>query len=258
MTLLIAAVDAILCARMGSSRLPGKTLLPAVGKPMLQLTIERLQRSRRRGRLVVATSDQAEDDAIAKLCDRLDVPCYRGSADDVLDRVYRCACHYAMAHVAHFGADNPLIDPSLCDEIIGVYLSNLGRWDYVTNNCPPTYPDGQEVEVTLFAALETAWREATDPRHREHLLTFLWENPQRFRIHNVTHEPNLHHERWTLDFPEDYEFLRAVFEALYPTNQAFGMWDVIDYLDAHPELREINAIHRDYYPWVKSHASETR
>ena len=253
----ISAVDAILCARMGCSRLPGKALLPAAGKPMLELTIERLMCSRRLARLVVATSDQIEDDAIFKLCARLGVLSYRGSAEDLLDRVYQCARHYAMAHVAYFGADNPLIDPSLCDETIGVYLSNMGSWDYVTNNYPPTYPDGQEVEVTSFEALETAWREATDPRHREHLLTYLWENPQRFRIHNLTQTPNLHYERWTLDFPEDYEFLRIVFEALYPTKPAFGMWDVIDYLDRHPELRKINIMHRGYYPWLNSHLNQT-
>lgn len=102
----------------------------------------------------------------------------------------------------------------------------------MTNNRPPTYPDGQEVEITSFEALEAGWSRVTDQRRLEHLFTFLLENPQRFRVYNLTHQPNLHYERWTLDFPEEYEFLRAVFEALYPTNPAFGMWDVIRYLAA--------------------------
>lgn len=126
MTQSTSSVDAILCARMGSSRLPGKSLLPAVGKPILELTIERLRRSRHIARLVVATSDRTEDDVIADLCVRLDVPCFRGSAEELLDRAYWCARHYTTAHVGYFGADNPLIDLSLVDEIIGVYLSNLG------------------------------------------------------------------------------------------------------------------------------------
>jgi spore coat polysaccharide biosynthesis protein SpsF len=137
-----------------------------------------------------------------------------------------------MEHVGHFGADNPLIDPALCDAVIGIYLE--GGWDYVTNNLPPTVPDGEEVEVTSYAALDTAAREASDPRHREHLLTFLWEHPDRFRIRNVTREPSLHHERWTVDTPEDWELVRAVFDALDP---GFTIADVIAFLDEHPQLR---------------------
>ena len=255
MNLSRSTVDAILCARMGSSRLPGKIMLPVAGRPMLQFTIERLRHSSRIARLVVATSNRLEDDAVARLCDRLSVPCYRGSVDDVVDRVYRCARHYDMAHIAFFGGDNPLIDPSVCDEIIGVYLSSLGSYDYVTNNFPPTYPDGQEVEVTSFQTMKTVWLEAKGERQREHLLTVLWDNPQRFRIFNVTLQPNLHHERWTLDFPEDYKFLNSVVESLYPTNPMFGMQDVIDYLNKHPELREINAMHSGYYPWLEPRPS---
>lgn len=137
-----------------------------------------------------------------------------------------------------------------------MYVDNLGKWDYVTNNYPPSYPDGEEVEIISLEVLDTAWREATDVYYRKYLLTYLWENAQRFRIRNVAHEPNLHQERWTLDFQADYELLRSLFEALYPVNPLFGMEDIIEYLDAHPELRRINAMHRDYYPWLRRESKE--
>lgn len=252
-------VDAILCARVGSSRLPRKILLPVVGKPILQLTLERLRYSRQIARLVVATTVQEEDDEVAHLCDRLSLQCYRGSAEDVLDRVYSCARHYGMQHIAHFGADNPLIDPNLCDDVIGVYIEKSGGWDCVTNNRIqdqlPTYPDGQEVEVISFAALETVWREEKNPRRREHLLSFLRENPQRFRIRKLNHVPDLHHERWTLDYPEDYEFLCVVFENLYPHSPWFSMRDIITFLDENPHVRKINAMHVGY-TWYKGHPQQ--
>lgn len=226
-------IDAVVRARMASARLPGKTLLEAGGKTMLEHTLERLGRAALIERIVVATTNLPEDDVIAAACERIDVGCFRGSADDVLGRVRAAA--EGMAHVGHFGADNPLIDPALCDDVIRVYLE--GGWDYVTNNMPPTFPDGQEVEVTSFAALEIAAREATDPRHREHLLTFLWEHPDRFAIRNVTREPSQHDERWTLDTPEDWVLIRAVFAELYPERPAFGIDDVIAFLDERPHLR---------------------
>jgi spore coat polysaccharide biosynthesis protein SpsF len=243
-------VDAVVCARTASTRLPGKTLLRAAGKTMLEHALERLGRSGAIRRVVVATTDLRNDDAIAALCRSLETPVFRGSAEDVVGRVRACAAEFGMEHVAHFGADNPLVDPAVCDQVIGIYLE--GGWDYVTNNYPPTWPDGLEVEVTSRETLETLAREATGPRRREHLLTFVWENPDRFRIRNVTREPNLHHERWTLDTPEDWELVRSVFERLYPDNPSFGMNDILALLDADPELRTINAAHRDDYEWLRS------
>ena len=228
---------------MGSCGLEGKVLLPLAGKSALELTIERLLRSRRIDRLVVATSSLDQDEPVAEACARLGVPCFRGSADDVLDRVYRCAARFDMDHVAHFGADNPLIDPELCDEIIDLYLAGVGRWDYVSNNRPPTFPDGQEVEITSFDALEAAWHETDGPRRLACMFRYLAERPERFSIHNVTHDPDLHHERWTLDYQEDYEFLQALLERLYASNPAFGFRDVIRHLDERPALRRINAMH---------------
>lgn len=219
---------------MESTRLPGKALLRAAGKTMLEHTVERLSRSRRIDRIVVATTREPADDAIADVCSSIGVDCFRGSADDVLGRVFACASECGMTDVAHFGADNPLIDPAICDEVIGVYLD--GGWEYVTNNFPPSYPDGEEVEVTSFPALERVEREATKPHQREHFLTYIWENPQSFLIRNVTHEPNLHHLRWTLDTPQDWDVVGRVFEQLYGENPTFGVADIVA-LSAASEVR---------------------
>lgn len=231
------SIDAVVRARVASTRLPDKTLLRAAGKTMLEHTLERVARASFVDRVVVATTDDPADDAIAGLCAAAGVPCFRGSADDVLGRVHACAAEHGMTAVAHFGADNPLLDPAVCDEVLAVFAA--GGWDYVTNNMPPTFPDGQEVEVTSFAALETAAREATEPRHREHLLTYIWDDPGRFRIRNVEHDPDLHHVRLTLDTPEDWRVVHEVIETLAPRDPAFGLDAVLALLEERPELRHV-------------------
>lgn len=220
--------------------------------------MERLRRARLLKRIVVATSDEAADDAIADLCDREDFLCFRGSNEDVLDRYYRCAKAYGMAHVAVIYGDNPLLDPGVCDEAIAFYLKHLADYDYVSNCRPSTYPDGQEIEICSFEALETAWQEANKLFQREHVTPFVWDQPERFRCFNLTMEPDLNRrERWTLDYPEDYKFLRAVYEGLYPQKQDFSMWELIEFLGAHPDLRKINGMHGDY-TWFTLYADELK
>jgi spore coat polysaccharide biosynthesis protein SpsF len=251
-------IDAILRARMQSSRLSGKVLMPAAGKPLLLHLVERLRRTRLLKRVVVATSEAAVDDAIAGLCAREDILCFRGSNEDVLDRYYRCAKAYGMAHIAVLYADNPLLDPGVCDESVAFYLEHLDAYDYVSNCRPSTYPDGQEIEMCSFEALQTAWKEAGKPFQREHVTPFIWDQPERFRCFNLTMEPNLNHrERWTLDYPEDYEFILAVFEGLYPVKPDFSMWDLITFLDAHPDLRKTNAMHGGS-TWFTGHEDELK
>lgn len=234
---------------MDAERLPGKALLEAGGRTMLAQVVKRLRAASSIGEIAVATTADAADDAIAAECDRLGVPCFRGSVDDVLGRVTECARHFRLGDIAHFGADNPLIDPAVCDHVVGAYVAADRHLDYVTNNMPPTFPDGLEVEVTSAATLPRCAEEASDPRHREHMLSYIWENPDSFAKLNVRHEPNLHHERWTLDFPEDWELVRTLIDALSPANPVFGMEEILAYLDTHPELRELNAARRGDYAW---------
>ncbi|PYO46595.1 MAG: hypothetical protein DMD72_12390 [Gemmatimonadetes bacterium] len=247
-------MDAILRARMRGSRLPGKVMLPVLGRPLLSLNIERIRRARTVDRLIVATGEAPEDDAIAALCRDEGVAVFRGSEADVLDRIYQCASRFELAAFAKFCADNPLIDPAVIDQVIGAWLAQPEAYDYLSNNHPPTWQDGQELEVIRTTALEHAWREARLAFQREHVTPFLWDQPQRFRVGNVARADDrwYHEYRWTLDYPEDYEFIRQVCEILYPRKPDFGTEDLMALLREYPEIHRLNAS-RAGYVWYRAH-----
>lgn len=247
-------------ARMASTRLPGKVLLPLAGKPLLVRMVERVQAADLSGTVIVATSVNPEDDVLAALCRDEDLLCYRGDPEDVLDRHYRAGQALEATTVIKIPSDVPLIDPRVIDLVISYYLSHAGDFDFVSNLHPATYPDGNDVEIMTMPALETAWREATRPLEREHTTPFLWENPGRFRVGNVTWESGLDYSmshRWTIDYPADYDFIRAVYEALYSPDRHFSLEDILAYLEAHPEVAAINA---DYagVNWYRHHLDELR
>lgn len=232
-------------ARLGSTRLPAKVLKDLGGKPLLARMLERLQRVRTRSRVIVATTTDPADDPIVTLCDRLGVEVFRGHPTDLLDRHYRAAAAADAGIVAKIPSDCPLIDPEIVDRVFARFAA--GDSDYVSNLHPASWPDGNDVEVMRFAALETAWREAALDMEREHTTPFLWERPERFRLANVAwdgaeacRDCSLTH-RWTLDYPEDYEFIRRVFETLYPINPDFGCRDILRLVGDRPELAAINA-----------------
>jgi len=252
-------MDAILQARTASTRLPGKVLMPILGRPILSYHIERIRRATTIDRLVVATTENREDEAIQRLCESEGVAVFRGSEDDVLDRIYRCARLHKMGAVATLAADNPLIDPAVLDLVIGFFLAHRGDYDFVSNIQPPTWQDGQEVEVVLTDALEVAWREARKPFRREHVTPFIWDQPERFRLGRVTREDDRWYRdyRWTLDYPEDYEFIRRVYEELYPAKPDFGTADVMDLLRRKPDIAALNARHAGY-AWYHNHPGELR
>lgn len=252
-------VDAVLQARMRSRRMTGKVLAPVLGRPLLSLLLERLRRCRTVGRLVVATTVDPADDAIAALCGAERVPVFRGDDEDVLDRLYQCGRRYGMRALARFTGDNPLIDPAVADRVIGFYLAHEDAYDYVSNNHPPTWPDGFEVEVVSLEALERAWREADKPFQREHATPYIWDQPGLFRVGNVAlPDDRLYREtRWTIDHPEDYAFVRRIFEELYPGTPAFGMEDVLALLRRCPEIRALNA-HLGSDIWYQHHLDDLR
>jgi spore coat polysaccharide biosynthesis protein SpsF len=229
----------ILQARVSSTRLPGKVLEPILGQPMLARQIERLARCQAIDRLIVATSRDASDDAIADLCRELGVECFRGSLDDVLDRFYQAAIHHAPEHVVRLTGDCPLADPALIDALIRFHLAEDS--DYTSNCHEPSLPDGLDAEVMRMAALATAWREARLPSEREHVTPFIRNHPQRFRIRLWKHPVDLSAHRWTVDEAADLAFVRAVYAALYPRDPAFGMQDVLDLIAQKPELAALNA-----------------
>lgn len=251
----------VLQARTGSTRLPGKVLMPLAGAPLLERMLERVHAAATPFETVVATTTLDEDESVRRLCRTLGVRCFSGHPDDLLDRHYRAALDARADVVVKIPTDCPLIDPHVIDRVMQAMLEAAPFCDYVSNLHPATYPDGQDVEAMTFDALAVAWREAVRPMEREHTTPFLWERPERFRLGNVIWERNLDYSmshRWTIDYPEDYAFLAAVYDRLYDARRpAFGIDDVLALLEREPEIAAINA-HLAGVNWYRNHLDELR
>ena len=217
---------------MGSTRLPGKVLKDIAGRPMLSYQMERLRRVTRAERIVVATTDQPADDAIARFCQKEKIACVRGSEHDVLARYQLAIERFPADIMVRITADCPLIDPAIVDEAIAAYEP-----DYVSNMLEKTYPYGMAVEVFSAQALREAHREAKDPAEREHVTPFIYRHPERYRLKSLTMAPNLSHHRWTVDTPEDFELVSRLLKTLKPH---FTLQDVLAVLDEHPDWCAIN------------------
>lgn len=231
-------------ARMGSARLPGKVLKKVLNKELLFYEAERIKRAKKVDDVVVITSINEDDNLIYDLCQKNNIKCYRGSENDLLDRHYQAAKIYQADFAVKVPSDCPLTDPNIIDEVINLWLNNQDKYDYVSNYHPPTFPDGLDVEGCPFSILETAWKEAKETHEREHTFPFIWDNPQRFRIGNIINpRGNMFlTERWTLDYPEDYDFIKTVIEEL-KDRPDFLIDDVSDLLKRKPEIKEINKKH---------------
>jgi spore coat polysaccharide biosynthesis protein SpsF len=233
-------VLAVLQARMSSSRLPGKVLAQILSRPMIALQIERLRRARRLTDLVVATSRGAEDDAIAACCQEIGAGCYRGPLDDVLARFTGAlAAAGTPKTFLRLTADCPLADWTLVDRCIEAHEISGADLTYTSEGW--TFPKGLDVEVVETAALLAADREARDPYEREHVTPFIYRHRERFALHSLTRDPPLRY-RWTVDTPEDFEFVSAVYEALYPGKPDFTSEDVLAWQAEHPDRVLINDI----------------
>lgn len=228
-------IVAIIQARMGSTRLPGKALFPLGNTTVLGSTVRQVKSAKSIDRVIVATSRSADDDAIEAYCREIGVACFRGSLDDILDRYYQCAKSVGAATVVRITADCPLIDPAVIDLVIEEY--KRGKWDYISNGLmESTYPDGMDTEVVSFEALEIAWKEARLPSDREHVMTYIWTHPDRFRIHEVKLREPLSDIRVTLDEPEDYEVLKQIVKNVRP----LSLTNIVQYLRAHPDVANVN------------------
>lgn len=233
-------IVAIIQARMGSTRLPGKVLLEIAGKPMLVWDMERIQRAKKIDEIVIATTTKSADDKIISLCREYGWNYFRGSEDDVLDRYYRAALEYKGKAIVRITSDCPLIEPTLIDQVIDKYISEEPDVDYVSNNYPlRTYPRGLDTEIISFSALERCWKEDTNPLFREHVAAaYIADNADKFRIFEVNNDRNLSSMRWTVDTPEDFEFVSQVYHHF--GDMVFSWTDILDLLKKHPELQEIN------------------
>jgi len=229
---------AILQARITSQRLPSKVLMTILGRPMLELQIERILRCKKIDQLIVATSINQEDDPIDTLCKKMEISCFRGDLANVLDRFYQAARRYRPQHVVRLTGDCPLTDPMLIDELIEFYLAR--KCDYASNCQEPTLPDGLDAEIFTFETLAQTWQEAKLPSHLEHVTQFMYSQPQRFTIASYKYHQDLSRYRWVVDEPEDLEFVRKIYEKLYPSNPEFRTQDIIALLKRNKKLVEIN------------------
>ena len=230
---------ALLQARTSSSRLPGKVLLDILGTPMLLRQIERENLVVSIDHLVVVTSSDKSDDLLSEVLHENDIDYYRGSLNDVLDRFYQAAKLYKPEHVVRLTGDCPLVDPEVVENVIRMHIDTNA--DYTSNIFPATYPDGLDVEVMKFSALEIAWKESELPSEREHVTPFIRNNKERFLHSNLEYSCDLSSYRWTVDELQDFEFVKKVYEKLYKANPTFNMDDIINYLDTNPELAKLNA-----------------
>lgn len=244
-------VVAVVQARLGSTRLPGKALLDLAGRPMLEHVLVRAAAVPGVDQVVLATTVGAEDGALAEVARAADVACVRGSVNDVLDRFRAALVAHPADAVVRITADCPLLDPEVSGRVVSEYRRRVGEVDYVSNVHPPTYPDGLDTEVIAAAALERAWREAPAGVDREHVTPYVWSRPERFRLANVEGPEDLSGLRFTVDDARDLAFVREVYRRLAPCAAApaafgtgampFGMGAVLDLLRACPELTQLNA-----------------
>jgi len=249
-------IVAIIQGRMSSSRLPGKILADISGQPMLTRVFTRTSRAQTLDEVIFATTTDASDDPVAEYCDFSGIPFTRGSLFDVLDRYYQAALHAKADVVVRITADCPVIDPVLIDDVVNALLED--DYDFACNRLPPpwsrTYPIGLDVEVCTFKVLKKAWKEAKEPQHREHAMPYFYEgvkltrqsrtletgvSPRGFKVALLHHTTDFGDYRWTVDTPEDLEFMREVYNR-FDGRDDFTWKEVLDLVHDEPDLMKIN------------------
>ena len=227
---------AIIQARMSSSRLPQKVLLPLAGMPIIAQIYRRLKYCRTLDQIILATSTNADDDPIAALCKKIAIPCYRGSLNDVLDRYYQAATQYQASTIVRITSDCPVIDPVVVDAVVTGYQA--GTYDYYCLS--GNFPDGLDVEVMSYTALERAWKEAKLVSEREHVGPYLNKHPELFKTGGLNLFEGLSHFRWTVDEPRDYELLKTIYERLDREDHIFLTNDILRLMRNEPDLISLN------------------
>lgn len=228
----------IVQARMGSTRLPGKVLADVQGKPMLRWLLDRLNSIELIDEVVVATTTAPEDDVLVDWLSQNNVAYFRGSEEDVLERFYFCAKQYHADLIIRITADDPLKDPGIIAQVISM-VTDHPEVDYSSNSINPSYPEGLDVEVFRWPALEKSFHEALLPSEREHVTPYIWKNTSLFKTVSLDFERNLSHWRWTVDKPDDLEFIRAVYQE-FKNQPLVPFVEIIAFLERNPKIIEIN------------------
>jgi spore coat polysaccharide biosynthesis protein SpsF len=229
---------AIVQARMGSKRLPGKVMMDLGGATVLARVVGRLTKSAKIHEIMVATTLAGSDDTIVRECERLKVPAFRGSESDVLDRYYQAARQCQAGIVVRITSDCPVIDPTLVDETIALFEQE--KADYASNTMVLTFPRGLDTEVFNFAGLERVWREGTQSYEREHVTPYFYQHPEHFRLANLNSGGDFSRYRWTVDTPEDLQLVREIYSR-FQNKSDFDWRQVLSLFECEPCLADINS-----------------
>ncbi len=228
---------AIIQARMGSTRLKGKILKPLAGKPVLWHIINRLNYSKYLSNIIIATTENSEDDVVVDFCKENNIQWFRGSECDVLDRYYQASKAFGSDSIVRITADCPVIDPTIVDEVIERFFE--GDYDFYALG--GEYPDGLDCSIFKYNVLKDAWMNAELPSEREHVGPYMENHPEKNKIGRYDKFSQLSHYRWTLDEESDLRFLQAVFDRLYKPGRIFLTREIIDLLKSETQLLEINS-----------------
>ena len=235
-------IYAIIQARMGSTRLPGKVMMDLCGSPVIEHVVNRLNNSNLIDKIIIATSFDSNNQPIIDFCQENHISYFVGNEDDVLDRYYQTALDYDIDDkdiIIRITSDCPLIDPFIVDKVIGEHISNNN--DYTANVLDCTYPDGLDCEVFNFNALKDSWINANLSSQREHVTLYIRDNPDKFKLGNVMNDVDYSDLRWTLDEKEDFIFIEEVYKNLFNQDSFFAMKDIIELINEKPELIDINS-----------------
>jgi spore coat polysaccharide biosynthesis protein SpsF len=230
----------ILQARMGSSRYPEKVMKKILGRPVIDLQIERLKNVKNVDNIILATTENPRDDILCDLADQLKIKYFRGSENDVLNRFSAAARFYNLDIIVRLNADCPLIDHRVVDKVIKKYKDLQPKYDYVSNILMPSYPIGMHTEVFSRSALDRADEQSIDLLEREHVTPYIYRRPEEFNLLNVSNEVDLSDYRLTIDYECDFIVVRNIYENLYHKNKDFQFMEVVNYLKKNPEIKKIN------------------
>lgn len=242
-------VVAIIQARMGSTRLPGKVLQDIGGRTMLDRVVSRTRRATTADGVLVATTREGRDDAIVQEAVRLGVPVFRGDEEDVLGRYYEAARSVQADVILRITADCPLIDPEIIDRVVRALLEAHPTADFAANTLARTFPKGLDVEVATFQSLERVYRQALSPEDRAHVFPFIYRNRDQFRSISITDAVDRSWMRWTVDTADDLAFVRAIY-AQFEGRDDISWHQVLECLSQHPQLLSVNHRHRAPLPFV--------
>jgi len=230
-------IGCIVQARMGSSRLPGKTLLKIDDKnTVLEFGINQLTSSNLLDKIIVATTNLKSDDVIENFVKNMNVDVFRGKSNDVLDRYFQCAKHFSIDTIVRITGDNPLVDPTIIDNLIQKFT--LNSYDYLSNAHVRTFPYGTEVEIFSFESLEQAWKNAILPSEREHVTPYFYNNSNLFNIHNEKQSNDISNLRWTVDREDDLFLVKSIVSKIIKRPILLG--DILNLFSKEPKLFKIN------------------